>query len=240
MPHWAFDGLVRSLSMVLPNYIRLSLQKALLISLCSVFVTTAAYGQGAPTPGGLVPPPGSGPSSAAAGYAKLPLNPGTAEARLEEMRNLMATMRPKDFQDMVDSYCEWISDMADAHWKLSQAFAKADGAKGQAESEKQLCLKFGQLKRQGMLLKGEFLVRQHRYPEALGPLVDIVAAEPKTETGQRAYRLLQEIGFSDIVAPAPAAASAPAPAIPPTNPATSATALPSAKPQQGPVAKSAH
>lgn len=219
--------------MFLPNYSRLDLRKALLAAVCSAFVTLPAKAQGAPAPGSVVLPPGMGAPGAGT-YDKLPLNPGTAQARLEEMRNLMPRMRPKEFQDMVDQYCEWISDMADAHWKLAQAFGKADGTKAAAESEKQLCLKFGQLKRQAMLLKGEFLVRQHRYPEALGPLVDIVAAEPRTETGQSAYRLLQEIGFSDIVAPAPAAVSAAA-----APSATSEAATASKQPQLIPVAKSA-
>jgi hypothetical protein len=113
----------------------------------------------------------------------------------------MATTNPKQFQDAIAEYCDWLSDMADAHWKLSQTFAKDAGSKAYADSEKNLCLKFGQLKRQAMLLKAQFLVSQRRYPEALGPLVDIVAAEPKTETGQTAYKILRDIGFSDAQVP---------------------------------------
>jgi hypothetical protein len=130
-------------------------------------------------------------------YSKLPLNAGTAVARLEELRNLMPVTRPQDFQDAIGQYCDWLSDMADAHWRLYQTFSKADSTKSQADSEKQLCLKFGGLKRQAMLLKAEFLIAQKRSPEALAPLVDIVTAEPKTETGHNAYKLLQEIGFSE-------------------------------------------
>jgi hypothetical protein len=154
---------------------------------------------GSPAPGGAPVAPGLGasPGAAASTYDKLPLNPGNAIARLEELRNLMPNSRPKEFFDSVSEYIDWLSDMADAHWKLSQAFGKQDSTKAQAETERQLCLRFGSLKRQATLLKAEFLIGQHRYPEALGPLVDIVTAEPRTETGQNAYRLLQQIGFSD-------------------------------------------
>jgi len=43
----------------------------------------------------------------------------------------------------------------------------------------------------------------------VSPLIDIVVAEPKTETGQNAYGLLKEIGFSEE--PRAKAASNPAP-----------------------------
>ncbi|HEY9789541.1 MAG TPA: hypothetical protein V6D22_04015 [Candidatus Obscuribacterales bacterium] len=163
---------------------------------------TSAYS--APIPGNAsvarTPATALVPGAKASSYARLPLNPGSAVARLEELRNLMPNSRPQDFQEAIGEYTEWLADLADAHWKLSQTFAKVEGAKSQAESEKQMCLKFGGLKRQAMLLKAEFLISQRRYPEALQPLVDIVSAEPKTETGQNAYRLLQEIGFSEQVA----------------------------------------
>lgn len=160
----------------------------------------------APVPGSPVP---GGALSAVGGsnYDRLPLNPGNAAARLEELRNMLTTARPKDFQDAIGEYCDWLSDMADAHWKLALAFGKSDTTKAQGDSEKQLCMKFGQLKRQGMLLKAESLIKQRRYPEALSPLVDIVVAEPKTETGQSAYRLLQQIGFADENIPKQAAAA---------------------------------
>jgi hypothetical protein len=147
----------------------------------------------APVPGAPV----AGGGGIGTSYERLPLNPGNAAARLEELRNMMSTARPKEFQDAIGEYSDWLSDMADAHWKLSQTFGKADSMKGQAESERQLCFKFGQLKRQSMLLKAEFLIKHKRFPEALAPLVDIVVAEPKTETGQNAYRMLKEIGFSE-------------------------------------------
>jgi hypothetical protein len=140
----------------------------------------------------------------------LPLNPGNAIARLEELSNLMPNSRPKDFQDAIGEYCDWLSDMADGHWRLSQSFAKSEATKAQSEAEKQLCLRFGGLKRQAMLLKAEFLISQKRFPEALAPLIDIVSAEPRTDTGKSAYQLLQQIGFSQQIPDTPqAAASAP-------------------------------
>jgi hypothetical protein len=171
----------------------------------------------APTPGGYpgrvgAPVPTNypqGPGQAMSEYQKLPLSASAASARLEEMRNLMHTMPPKQFQDAISDYCQWLSDIADAHWRIAQSFGKVDSLRAQAETERQACFKFGQLKRQAMLIKAEFLIRQKRYPEAVSPLIDIVVAEPKTENGQNAYGLLKEIGFSED--PRARSASNPAP-----------------------------
>lgn len=111
----------------------------------------------------------------------------------------MVTAKPKEFQDAIGDYLDWLADMADAHWKIYNAFAKVESMKPQADVEKQSTLKLGQLKRQAMLLKAEFLIRENRQPEALQPLVDIVVAEPKTATGEAAYSLLKQIGFSEEI-----------------------------------------
>lgn len=151
----------------------------------------------------------------------LPLSYDDAARRLEELRNLMPNSPAKEFQTAVNNYLEWLADMSDAHWRIHQSFAKLDGFKGQAEKEKQTTLKLGQLKRQAMLLKAEFLIREHRQAEALGPLVDIVTAEAKTANGQTAYELLKSIGFCEEApteaepsiaseTPAPVAVSVPA------------------------------
>ena len=157
---------------------------------------------GAPSPG-AAPAPGSMAQQGLAGpnsiYRRLPLNYQNAAVRLEELRNIMVTAKPKEFQDAMGDYLDWLADMADAHWKIYQAFSKIDSMKPQADVEKNATLKIGGLKRQAMLLKAEFLIRENRQPEALTPLVDIVVAEPKTATGEAAYAMLKQIGFSDEI-----------------------------------------
>ncbi|MBX9687120.1 MAG: hypothetical protein K2X27_10485 [Candidatus Obscuribacterales bacterium] len=166
-----------------------------------------------PTPGAAAPVPGPSAQQVLGGgsganYRRLPLNYQNAAIRLEELRNIMITAKPKDFQDTISDYLDWLADMCDAHWKIYQAFAKVDSMKAQAETEKQTTLKLGSLKRQALLLKAEFLIRNNRQPEALQPLVDIVVAEPKTATGEAAYSMLKQIGFSEEAAlnPGPAGA----------------------------------
>lgn len=158
--------------------------------------TQAPTAAAAPLPG---PPPQQVLSGNAGnyGYRRLPLTYQNAAIRLEELRNIMISAKPKDFQDAITDYLDWLADMADGHWKIYQAFAKVESMKAQADLEKQSTLKLGSLKRQAMLLKAEFLIRNNRQPEALQPLIDIVAAEPRTATGEAAYSLLKQIGFSE-------------------------------------------
>lgn len=171
----------------------------------------------APAPGAPVPGAGAGSAYSATPYAgssgystslprgqnsksaysKLPLNGDDAKVRIAELRNMLAVSRPQDVQESVFQLCEWLSDMADAHWKLSLALAKNDSMKAAAAQERASAVKFSSLKHEAALLKAELFIKQNRLPEALGPLVDIVVAEPKSTIGQAAYEKLKEIGFAE-------------------------------------------
>ncbi len=152
----------------------------------------------APIPGNMPAPTGQTTSA----YQQLPLNHLDAQTRIETLKQAISTARPsKELQESVYQLCEWLTDMANAHYKLSAVFSKHDATKQQSELEKKQAQKFSQLKNQAQLLKAELLIRQNRYPEALAPLVDIVANEPRSATGQQAYKRLQQIGFSEEVQP---------------------------------------
>ena len=69
-------------------------------------------------------------------------------------------------------------------------------------AERQTAQTFGRLRNETRLLKADLLITQRRYPEAIGPLVNIVLAEPTTATGQAAYDRLQKMGFSPVPATA--------------------------------------
>ncbi len=173
------------------------------------YSVSPSYAQ-APVPGAAANPySAQGGSSAAAAkgpaagknsYSKLPLNIDDAKVRITELRNLLSVSRPQDVQESVFQLCEWLSDMADAHWKLSLALSKNDSMKAAAAQERQSAVKFSSLKHEAGLLKAELFIKQNRLPEALGPLVDIVVAEPKSLIGQAAYEKLKEIGFAEEAA----------------------------------------
>ena len=109
---------------------------------------------------------------------------------------MSSTARPQELQGASIQLCAWLTDMVDAHNKMANAFSKHDQLKSQSTAERQSAQKFMRLKNQAMLLKADLLISMRRYPEALVPLIDIVIAEPTTETGKGAYKRLQDLGFS--------------------------------------------
>lgn len=187
------------------------LQISSLVAILSIIGTIdieESWAQGSPIPGANVPvesapQPGVGTlQQAPAGgqrkgrYHQLPLTAVEAKQRLDELRVALSVSRPQDVQDGIFEMVEWLQDAADAHYRMSTAFAKSDLTRREAASERQLTSKFGQLKREAMLLKADLLIKQNRAPEALSPLVDIVIADARGATGQAAYKRLQELGFS--------------------------------------------
>ncbi len=153
----------------------------------------------APVPGAHMQAAPGGTGAQASGksrYQQLPLSPADAKAQLDELKVLLLTGNPKDVQDKIFGMCEWLSDGADAHYRMYQAFNKSELTKTQAAAEKQLNQKFSNLKREAQLLKAELLIKQNRAPEALAPLVEIVIANPGSTTGQTAYKRLCDLGFS--------------------------------------------
>jgi hypothetical protein len=129
-------------------------------------------------------------------YGHLPLTVKDAKNRLVELRTALAVSHPHELQEPIYQLSEWLGDSADAHNKMAAAFAKHDEMKAQYNSEKQIGLKFSQLKRDAQLLKADLLIAQKRYPEALAPLVEIVLADPTSATGKTAYQRLKDLGFS--------------------------------------------
>jgi len=128
-------------------------------------------------------------------YHRLPLTAADARQKIDELKAVLAG-NPQEAQNGILEMVEWLQDAADAHYRMSMAFAKSDMTKREAASERQLTTKFGELKREALLLKADLLIKQRRAPEALAPLVDIVIADPRGATGVAAYRRLQELGFS--------------------------------------------
>lgn len=132
-------------------------------------------------------------------YKQLPLTAEEARIKIEEMSNRLAVSRPSDVKDNIFNLCEWLQECADAHWKMYQSFDKLPGTKVQAKQEKETAIKFSRLKNRARLLKADVFIKEGRYPEALGPLVEIVTSEPTTDLGQAAYKRLTDMGFSDQI-----------------------------------------
>lgn len=132
-------------------------------------------------------------------YKQLPLTAEEARIKIEELSNRLAVSRPGEVKENIFNLCEWLQECADAHWKMYLSFDKLPGTKVQAKQEKETAVKFSRLKNRARLLKADVYIKENRYPEALGPLVEIVTSEPTSDLGQAAYKRLTDMGFSDQI-----------------------------------------
>jgi hypothetical protein len=177
---------------------------------------------------GAIRKPGAGKGGGFS-YGDLPLSPDDAKGRIVEMTNMMAVGRPQDMESKINQLSDWLADMVDAHNKMANAFGRQPVTKNQATAERQMAQRFVGLRNQAQLMKADLLINMRRYPEAIGPLVDIVIAEPTSATGQGAYKRLKNLGFSPDGSPAgsapapvsaaPNAVAAPVAAVAPATPA---------------------
>lgn len=151
------------------------------------------------------PLPNSNQPQGKSRYQQLPISTNDAQMRLQELSSQITYSNLpvnalKDLQENVLELGDWLNDLTDAHYRMYMSFAKFVSTKRAAEAEKITFQNFRLLKHQAQLLKAQILIKQNRIPEALGPLVDVVTAEPQTTTGQAAYKLLKDIGFSQEAA----------------------------------------
>ena len=172
-------------------------------------------------PPAAAPPTVVGPVHVPSAYQQLPTRANDAESRIAELRCLLPVSSAKELQDPIYQLCEWLDDMVAAHNKLANSFSRHESTKVQLEAERRAVEKFSHLKNDATLLKADLLIQQQRYPEALAPLIEIVSSEPRTATGQAAYRRLKDIGFAEEVGSAVKTLPAPAATPSPTSPAPS-------------------
>lgn len=132
-------------------------------------------------------------------YSQLPITLDGAKTKIEELNNLLeVTDRAQlgKIKNNIYAISEWLQDVANAHWRMYKAFDKSPATKLKAKTERETALAFSHLKNRAKLLKADLFIKQKRFPEALDPLVEIVVAEPRSETGRAAYKRLTEMGFS--------------------------------------------
>jgi hypothetical protein len=153
--------------------------------------------QSSPLPGSAVNYQGSPAKKTS--YQLLPISASEAKTRIDELKTLMLISRPQAIQEQIYNLCDWLTEMYEAHNKLANAFGRQDETKQNAQTERVTAQKFRQLKNEAQLLKAELLIKQNRSPEALGSLVEIITADPKSATAKIAYQHLQELGFSENV-----------------------------------------
>jgi thioredoxin-like negative regulator of GroEL len=117
--------------------------------------------------------------------------------QIEQASGLLKEGKTEDAEKILLNVKGWLTGASENHYKLFQAFSKNQKKSKSAKLEKAHALDFANARDRCYFLLAKIYIGQKKIKDAVGLLVDIVSSQSDTEIGNSAYKLLQEIKFSD-------------------------------------------
>ena len=99
-------------------------------------------------------------------------------------------------QEALKSIGDWIYKATEYHTDLYQALSKVNNSEVQADIERDLAIQFAVLRDRTLFLESKVFLSNGKKREAVKNLVEVVRSQPGTELGFKAYKSLQDIGFT--------------------------------------------
>ncbi len=128
-----------------------------------------------------------------------PENPfGFADAQ-KKLNATAALIEKKDYamaKSLLLPLKDWLVESTESHISLYKALNNVPSAKVQAELEKQVALEFALLRDKAFFQLGKIYLAENDSRTGIKMLIEVVKSQPRSETGLKAYELLQEIGFT--------------------------------------------
>ena len=91
----------------------------------------------------------------------------------------------------------WLIDATETHIELYQVLTRVPSARVQAAFEKKLGLEFAKLRDRNLLALAQLYRDLGQDRKAVRPLVQLIQSQSRTELGLQAYKLLQDMGFTE-------------------------------------------
>jgi hypothetical protein len=91
----------------------------------------------------------------------------------------------------------WLIDATETHIDLYQVLNRVPSARVQASFEKKLGLEFAKLRDRNLLALGQLYRELGQDRKAVRPLVQLIQSQSRTELGLQAYKILQDMGFTE-------------------------------------------
>ena len=117
--------------------------------------------------------------------------------QIEQASTLLKDGKTEDAEKLLLGVKNWLTDASENHYKLFQTFSKNQKKTKSAKLEKAHALDFANARDRCYFLLEKKYISQKKIKDAVMLLVEIVSSQPDTEIGNSAYKLLQEIKFSD-------------------------------------------
>lgn len=99
----------------------------------------------------------------------------------------------------------WLIDATEMHIELYQLLGKVPSGRLQAQFEKRLALEFAKMRDLALMDSASIKLATGKEKEALSELMSVVRSQSRTPMGQEAYRLMQDVGFTEALEITPAA-----------------------------------
>jgi hypothetical protein len=91
----------------------------------------------------------------------------------------------------------WLIDATETHIDLYQVLNRVPSARVQASFEKKLGLEFAKLRDRNLLALAQLYRDLGQDRKAVRPLVQLIQSQSRTELGLKAYKILQDMGFTE-------------------------------------------
>jgi hypothetical protein len=130
---------------------------------------------------------------------KNPLGITTSAETLQRVTTMIEQKKYAQARVELEPLLNWLVDSTEAHITLNKTLAKVPSARVQAELEKQLALQFALLRDKAFFNRALIAMGEKKNGEAVKSLSKVIASQPRSPMGLKAYELLQSMGFTEKI-----------------------------------------
>jgi hypothetical protein len=128
---------------------------------------------------------------------KNPLGLMAAKNQLNHVELLMGDKRWFEADKELSTLKPWLIEATERHIELYKILTRVPSGRVQGEFEKRLALEFAKMRDKAMFDSGRIAMQINNPKRAVRDLIEVIQSQSRTEMGVRAYKLLQEVGFTE-------------------------------------------
>ena len=128
---------------------------------------------------------------------KNPLGLMAAKNQLNHVELLMGDKRWLEADKELSTLKAWLIEATERHIELYKILTRVPSGRVQGEFEKRLALEFAKMRDKAMFDSGRIAMQIGNPKRAVRDLIEVIQSQSRTEMGVKAYKLLQEIGFTE-------------------------------------------
>jgi hypothetical protein len=128
---------------------------------------------------------------------KNPLGLMMAKNQLNHIEMLMSGNHWLEADKELTTLKPWLIEATERHIELYKILSRVPSGRVQGEFEKRLALEFAKMRDKALFDSGKIAIQVGQPKRAVRDLIEVVQSQSRTDMGVKAYKLLQEIGFTE-------------------------------------------